>query len=212
LIAEPQKELYLFDRRLLDASSSPPTELVPRLQTPSPFPDNLESETELSSWRTLFKKRLAWSESVLSHAQNLATTISDTDASTNVIQRSVQIAFSNLESHSVGLQNSLVKLRQWAEGVLVQRDEVFQEWEPAIKRLVRITVHDEIKKYGPDETKDRKMTTLVDFFEVKKVQTAAATAKTLAQQFEKEVVDLGGTIGEICSRTSELKGDIQKSK
>lgn len=124
----------------------------------------------------------------------------------------MQIAFSNLESHSAGLQNSLVKLREWAEGVLVQRDQVFQEWEPAIKRLVRITVHDEVKKFAPDESKDRKISTLVDFFDVKRVQTAAATAKTLAQHFEKEVVDLGGTIEEICSRTTELKSDIQKSK
>ncbi|RPB01993.1 hypothetical protein L873DRAFT_1763298 [Choiromyces venosus 120613-1] len=208
-----EKELYLFDRRLLDASSSPPTETIPRLQTLSPFPTNLESETELSSWRTLFKKRLAWSESVLTHAQNLAATISETDASTNVVQRSVQIAFSNLEVHSVGLQNSLVKLREWAEGVLVQQDQVFQEWEPAIKRLVRIPVHDEVKKYGQDGSgKERKISTLVDFFEVKQVQNAAVAARGLAQQFEKEVVDLGETIEEICGRTSDLKSDIQKAR
>jgi len=207
-----QKELYLFDRRLLDASSSPPTEPIPRLQTPSPFPTNLESETELSSWRTLFKKRLAWSESVLSHAQNLAATISETDASTNVVQRSVQIAFSNLEVHSVGLQNSLVKLREWAEGVLVQQDQVFQEWEPAIKRLVRIPVHDEVKRYGQDGSSKEKVSTLVDFFEVKQVQAAAIAARGLAQQFEREVVDLGSTIEEICARTSDLKSDIQKAR
>ncbi|CAZ82583.1 unnamed protein product [Tuber melanosporum] len=208
-----EKELYLFDRRLLDASSSPPTELIPRLQTPSPFPTNLESETELSSWRTLFRKRLAWSESVLSHAQNLAATISKTDASTNVVQLSVQIAFSNLEVHSLGLQNSLVKLQEWAEGVLVQLDRVFQEWEPALKRLVRIPVHDEVKKYGQNGSgKERKVSTLMDFFEVKQVQTAAVAAKGLAQQFEKEVTDLGGTIEEICARTADLKSDIQKAR
>ncbi|KAG0133526.1 autophagy-related protein 11-domain-containing protein [Tuber indicum] len=208
-----EKELYLFDRRLLDASSSPPTELIPRLQTPSPFPTNLESETELSSWRTLFRKRLAWSESVLSHAQNLAATISETDASTNVVQLSVQIAFSNLEVHSLGLQNSLVKLQEWAEGVLVQLDRVFQEWEPALKRLVRIPVHDEVKKYGQNGSgKERKVSTLMDFFEVKQVQTAAVAAKGSAQQFEKEVTDLGGTIEEICARTADLKSDIQKAR
>lgn len=97
--------------------------------------------------------------------------------------------------------------------MLVQQDQVFQEWEPAIKRLVRIPVHDEVKKYGQDgSSKERKVSTLVDFFEVKQVQTAAVAARGLAQQFEREVVDLGGTIEEICTRTSDLKSDIQKAR
>lgn len=170
---------------------------------PSPFPDNLDSETELSSWRTLFKKRLSWSESVLSHAGTLAAQISDADTAVATIQRGVHVAFTNLERHSSGLQDSLGKLREWAEGVLVEQDRVLREWEPGVKRLTRIPVHEELRRYGEG------VKVLADFFDVKVVQGAAETSGGLAERFERDVVELGGTIEDIGRRTKELKGEIQ---
>jgi autophagy-related protein 11 len=91
-----------------------------------------------------------------------------------------------------------------------EREKVLAKWEPAVKQLLRIPVHDEFKRYGGDEKVSRKVNVLADFFEVKEVQTAAATSGILAQRFEKDVNELGATIEDICSRTLNLKTAIQR--
>ncbi|KAF8542471.1 autophagy-related protein 11-domain-containing protein [Trichophaea hybrida] len=121
-------------------------------------------------------------EYILSQTEGLAQKIRETDAATKVMQRSVNVAFTNLETHSVGLGNSLAKLREWGDGVMDEREKVLAKWEPAVKQLLRIPVHDEFKRYGGDEKVSRKVNVLADFFEVKEVQTAAATSGILAQR------------------------------
>jgi autophagy-related protein 11 len=207
---DPQRELFLFDRRQLEVNSKPLLEAVPKIPTVAPFPDDLESETDMASWRQLFKKRKQWAEYILSHAGDMAQRIRETDAATKVMQRSVSVAFSNLETHTRGLGDSLTKLREWADGIMDERERVLTGWEPTLRLLLRISVHEELKKYG-DEKGNRKVEVLSDFFDVKEVQTAAATAEILVQRFEKDVHNLGITIEGICSRTVSLKAAIQQS-
>ena len=165
----------------------------------------------MSSWRLLFKKRKAWAEFVLAHAERLMQRIRETDAATKTTQRSVTVAFSNLETHSVGLGDKLAKLREWADGVMDDREKALNGWEPTVRQLLRIPVHEEFKKYGMDEKGSRKVNCLSDFFDIKEVQIAAVTAGTLAQRFEREIHELGNNIEDICSMTVNLKTAIQQS-
>jgi len=206
-----QREIFVYDRKQLELNSKPVSEPIPKLPGITPFPDDLESETDMSSWRLLFKKRKAWAESVLVHTERLTQRIREIDAETKNIQRSVTIAFSNLETHSVGLGNSLTKLREWAEDVMDDREKTLNGWEPTVRQLLRIPVHEEFKKYGMDGKTPRKVNHLSDYFDIKEVQTAAATAGILAQRFEREICELGNNIEDICSRTSNLKTAIQQS-
>lgn len=131
------------------------------------------------------------------------------------MQRAVLVAFSNLETHTTGLQNSLGKLREWADGVLGEQDKVLREWEPSVGRLARIAVHEELRKYGlagGEEGQQREVKVLSDFFDVKAVQIAAGDAAASAQKFERDVVELGGTIEDVVGRTTDLKNEIQKSQ
>jgi autophagy-related protein 11 len=164
----------------------------------------------MASWRLLFKKRKQWAEYILSHAQDLAQKIRDTDIATKTMQRAVAVAFSNLETHTHGLGDSLTKLREWADGIMDERERVLANWEPTVRLLLRIPVHEEFKRYG-DEKRNRKVEVLSDFFDIKEVQTAAATAEILVQRFEKDVHALGQTIEGICHRTGDLKAAIQQS-
>ena len=163
----------------------------------------------MMSWRLLFKKRKQWAEYILSHVEGLVQKIEEADTATKITRRSVTVAFQNLETHSAGLGNSLTKLREWAEGVMEDRDKVLASWEPAVKQLLRIPVHDEFKKLGEDQG-GKKINVLASFFDVKEVQQAAATSAILAERFEKDVKDLGNTIDDICSRTGRLKVAVQQ--
>jgi autophagy-related protein 11 len=184
---------------------------LPKIPSVTPFPDDLESETDMVSWRLLFKKRKQWAEYILSHAEGLTQKIEEADAATKITRRSVTVAFQNLETHSAGLGNSLAKLRKWAEGVVEDRDKVLASWEPAVKQLLRIPVHDEFKKFGEDQDQaGKKFNVLASFIDVKEVQQAAATSAILAERFEKDVKDLGNTIEDICSRTGRLKMAVQQ--
>lgn len=211
-ILSNEKELFLYDRKQLEPSSKPFIDTVPPLHTIPPFPDDLESETDMSSWRLLFKKRKQWAEQVSAHAHGLAKKIREAEASVAVMRRSVNVAFINLETHSVGLDGSLAKLRAWADGVMQDRDKVLATWEPTVKKLLRMPVHEEFKSYGGGEKGSKKVNVLAGFFDIKEVQTAAVTLGILAERFEKDVKQLGITIEDISSRTVNLKAAIQQNE
>lgn len=209
-----QRELFLFNRKQLELNSKPPLDPPPRIPSITPFPDDLESETDMSSWRLLFKKRKAWAENVRTQATALANCVRDTDSQIRTMHRAVAVAFANLEAHSVGLGESLVRLREWAEGIMAERERALARWEPAVKQLPHIPVHDAFKMYGRDANDavpPRRPNLLSDFFDLKEVHTAAATSEILVQRFEKAVVDLGTDIENVCSRTDQLKTAIQQS-
>lgn len=204
--------MFLFNRKQLELNSKPPLDPPPRIPSITPFPDDLESETDMSSWRLLFKKRKNWADNVHAQAAALAKCVREADAQIRTMQRAVAVAFANLEAHSVGLGESLVRLREWAEGVMAERERALARWESAVKQLLRIPVHDGFKMYGRDDrAPPRRANFLSDFFDVKDVQTAAATSEILVQRFEKAVVDLGTDIENVCSRTDRLKMAIQQS-
>ena len=203
-----ERELYLYDRKQLELNAKPLLEPTPKLPTLRNFPDDLDNELDITSWRQLFKKRKQWAETVVTHAEHLAAKTRDADAATTIILRAVGVAFANLEAHSKGLDESLRGLRDWAEGVLQDRERILTKWEPAVQRLVRIPVHEEFKRYGEGLRGGRKVNVLSDFVEVKEVQKAGAVAVGLAERFEKDVVELGGTIEDICERTKVLKEEV----
>lgn len=90
---------------------------------------------------------------------------------------------------------------------------MLQEWEPSVGRLTRIPVHEELRRYaGVEEGQQREVRVLSDFFDIKTVQVAATEAETSAQRFEKDVIELGGTIEDVVKKTMDLKNEIQKSR
>ncbi|KAI5788408.1 autophagy-related protein 11-domain-containing protein [Geopyxis carbonaria] len=207
-----EKEIFIYDRKQLELSSHPILESTPKLPSISPFPNDIESETDMNSWRLLFKKRKQWAEQLLVQSEVVARHIRETETATRIIQRSVTVAYTNLETHTSGLAGSLSKMREWATTVMNDRETLLVNWEPAVKKLLRIPVHDDFKKYAPEgrAPPNKKVSVLADFFEVKEVQTTAATSRILADRFEKDVNELNTRIHNICTRSDQLKLDIQQ--
>ncbi|TGZ85671.1 hypothetical protein EX30DRAFT_30116 [Ascodesmis nigricans] len=206
-----EKDIFVYDRRQLEITSTPIIDPLPKIANLTPFPDDLESDTDIASWRTLFKNRKAWAEYAQSQAESLAQRVRQADHETSIINRAVLVAFLSLESHSKRLDKSYNEVRDWVQTVSEERDKILREWEPAVRKLMRIPVHEGFRDLAISDKAKKKPQTLCDYFDVKEVQRAATAAEILVERFQKEIIDLGEIIGDIGGRTAELKTGIEQT-
>ncbi|KAK6333216.1 oligomeric, coiled-coil, peripheral membrane protein [Orbilia javanica] len=215
-----EKELFLYSRQYITPSSStpPPTFPIPALSKPSPPPDRLESQSDISSWRTLFANRLAWSNSILSHANTLAASIESTNSSIAVIDRSLSAATTNLDSHVKTSAQKYDELKTWAFEVLGSQEKLLRSWEGGVEKLGRIPIHREVSKIVAAENAKSgrqpaggKLTgTLVDIVSLADVRGAAKELEVIAREFEVKVQGLGNTLESIRQQSSTLTADIHR--
>ncbi|KAK6512350.1 oligomeric, coiled-coil, peripheral membrane protein [Arthrobotrys musiformis] len=217
-----EKELFLYSRQYITPSSStpPPTFPIPALSKPSPPPDRLESQSDISSWRTLFANRLSWSNSLLSHATTLAASIESTTSSIAVIDRSLSAATTNLDSHVKTSAQKYDELRTWAFEVLESQEKLLRSWETGVEKLARVPIHREVAKIvAAENAKSGKPTaatatkptgTLVDIVSLSDVRNAAKELEVIAREFGVKVQNLGNTLESIRQQSSTLTADIHR--
>ncbi|KAK6527043.1 oligomeric, coiled-coil, peripheral membrane protein [Arthrobotrys megalospora] len=213
-----EKELFLYSRQYITPSSStpPPTFPIPALSKPSPPPDRLESQSDISSWRNLFSNRLSWSNSLLSHATTLAASIESTTASIAVIDRSLSAATTNLDSHVKTSAQKYDELKTWAFEVLESQEKLLRSWEPSIEKLSRIPIHKEVSKIvAAENVKNgrnnvKPTSTLLDIVSLPDVRSAAKDLEVIAREFHTRVQNLGNTLESIRQQSSTLTSDIHR--
>ncbi|KAK6508442.1 oligomeric, coiled-coil, peripheral membrane protein [Arthrobotrys conoides] len=222
-----EKELFLYSRQYITPSSStpPPTFPIPTLSKPSPPPDRLESQSDISSWRTLFANRLSWSNSILSHANTLAASIESTTSSIAVIDRSLSAATTNLDSHVKTSGQKYDELKTWAFEVLESQEKLLRSWEGGVEKLGRIPIHKEVGKIvaaenvksgrssggpGGGGVVGKTTGTLVDIVSLSDVRNAAKELEVIAREFGMKVQGLGNTLESIKQQSSSLTADIHR--
>lgn len=216
-----EKELFLYSRQYITPSSStpPPTFPIPALSKPSPPPDRLESQSDISSWRTLFANRLSWSNSILSHANTLFASIESTTSSIAVIDRSLSAATTNLDSHVKTSAQKYDELKTWALEVLESQEKLLRSWEGGVEKLGRIPIHREVGKIvaaenvksGRSPAGGGKATgTLVDIVSLSDVRSAAKELEVIAREFGMKVQGLGNTLEGIKQQSATLTADIHR--
>ncbi|KAF3313230.1 oligomeric, coiled-coil, peripheral membrane protein [Orbilia oligospora] len=225
-----EKELFLYSRQYITPSSStpPPTFPIPTLSKPSPPPDRLESQSDISSWRTLFANRLSWSNSILSHANTLAASIESTTSSIAVIDRSLSAATTNLDSHVKNSGQKYDELKTWAFEVLESQEKLLRNWEGGVEKLGRIPIHKEVGKIVAAENVKsgrspaggggaaaavaggKTTGTLIDIVSLSDVRNAAKELEVTAREFGMKVQGLGNTLESIKQQSSSLTTDIHR--
>lgn len=200
----------------MDANAVSESDPLPRNAPIKSFPADIDSDNDLESWRNLFHRRMTWAENVASHVDNLARQIHEVEESTNTIRRAVATAFIPLGLHTEGLKGSLQQLELWSQDIKDTKEKALAEWEPAVKRLMRIPVHESFKEFGLENNgiprRNTKAPTLCDCLDVKKVQMAAAATKILVDRFARETRTLEVQINDVTAKTEQLKRQIERTK
>ncbi|KAI5800970.1 autophagy-related protein 11-domain-containing protein [Pyronema domesticum] len=203
-----ERELFLYNREQITASAKPLLEPIPKEPHITPFPDDLDNETDMASWRRLFTKRKQWAEDVQQRLVGLVDKIREVDSQTAIMQRAVVVAFTNLDNHTNTLKDRWAAVQQVTGNLIDDRHGWLKGWETAVKQLLRIPVHEEFKKCGSNEKVNRKITVLADFFDIKEVQIAATTAEILMPRLLNDMEMMKSSVRDIAARTAALKNSI----
>ncbi|EPS44336.1 hypothetical protein H072_1674 [Dactylellina haptotyla CBS 200.50] len=212
-----EKELFLYSRQYITPSSTsaPPTFPIPSLSKPSSPPDRLDNQNDLISWRTLFVNRVSWANSILSHATTLLSSIDSTNRSISIIDRSLEAATTNLESHVKTSAGKYDELKTWAFEVLEGQEKLLRGWETGLEKLSRIPIHKEVAKVVAAEhvrsgRQVKSTSTLLDIVTLQEVRQSGKELEVIARDFHTRVQGLGNTLESIRQQSTTLTGEIQR--
>ncbi|KAK6538790.1 oligomeric, coiled-coil, peripheral membrane protein [Orbilia ellipsospora] len=212
-----EKELFLYSRQYITPSSTspPPTFPIPSLSKPSSPPDRLENQNDLTSWRALFQNRVSWATSILSHATTLVSSIDSTNKSVGVIDRSLEAATTNLESHVKTSASKYDELKTWAFEVLEGQEKLLRGWETSLDKLSRVPIHKEVAKVvAAEHIKNGRQvkgtSTLLDIIILQDVRQSGKELEIIARDFHTRVQGLGNTLESIRQQSTSLTAEIQR--
>lgn len=223
----PEKEIFLYDRRIL-ASSSPskasallPKESSPALFYPEPAPDNTANDDTLQGWQTLFKRRRAWAIGLTEGSRNIAEAVGRVDRETGIVRRGAEIAVENIQQHVGNLRSKYHESKTWADQICKDQAFLLGSWQPALELLHSIRANTEIgqcihgvhivpKKRDAGTTKNSQ-TTLRDFVAVEEIEAAAISGQELLQRFTAQVEDLSATFDVVANDSSKTINNFQQS-
>ncbi|KAF3917896.1 hypothetical protein ABW20_dc0108121 [Dactylellina cionopaga] len=220
-----EKELFLYSRQYITPSSTsaPPTFPIPSLSKPSSPPDRLDNQNDLSSWRNLFSNRVSWANGILSHATTLVSSIDSTSKSIAVIDRSLEAATTNLESHVKTSATKYDELKTWAFEVLENQEKLLRGWELGLDKISRIPIHKEVGKViaaeqnakngrqqQQQQAAGKPTSTLLDIVALQDVRQAGKELEIVARDFHTRVQGLGNTFESIRQQSTSLTTDVQR--
>ncbi|KAF3927675.1 hypothetical protein ABW21_db0202955 [Orbilia brochopaga] len=212
-----EKELFLYSRQYITPSSSiaPPSFPIPGISKPSAPPDRLDNQNDVASWRSLFANRVAWANSILSHANTLVASIDSTNKSIAIINRSLEAAVTNLDHHVRTSGQKYDELKTWAFEVLEGQEKLLRGWEPGLEKLSRIPVHKEVARIVAAENqrngRQAKITsTLLDIVSLSDVRQSGKDLEIVARDFHTKVQGLGNNLESIRQQANSLSTEVQR--
>ena len=222
-----QKEIFLYDRRILSASSLDSSDdLIPKLSAPAPCstkaaPDTLADGNSLEAWKRLFKDRRAWAVELTHTASQMAEEIQRLDTETSVVQRSAAIAVENIKQHLAFLRPKFENSKTWADSTLEEQMYLVSNWERFLRKYSAIPALEELgycihgvqavledKKAASGSSSDTKLNHLVNTTEMKKV---GEIGRDSCQRFEDRVTDLTNSFEDIVRDASEIIENFSQS-
>jgi len=173
----------------------------------------------------LYANRVTWASSVLAHADRLSKAIDEINSNVIIMQRSVAVAASNLDTHVKTAVNNYEDLKGWAFETLKDQEKLLLGWAPALQRLdklhVKSSVVNNVKdgKGGMTGHKRSKSNntmkaeqTLKDFVEAEEVEKAGKDLENVASSFERKITQLGSSVETIRILTVTLSEEMEAGK
>jgi autophagy-related protein 11 len=195
-----QKEIYVYDNRLTQASMSATSPLpkseIPLAKPPTiPDPPNAIDDTRsVQSWQELFESRRAWAAQVVDDCRQMTETTQDRYGEIDVMMRCLYAAVANLESVVKGLENKYSELQKWVPAAQADYSDLTTRWEQYLSLARSIPVSPSMVRFmtGRD-TKGRplqRQATLEDLVDLETARRAGRLAPAALRKFSARIADL----------------------
>lgn len=171
---------------------------------------DIQNDKDLSSWINLFERRAIWAENACIEARNIKNNIDAAVGAVKIMERAVQVAFTNLGNSSGSSRKTLTKFNEWAEKTVQEQNQKLTGWETSYRLMGGLAIHQSVaaavKRNGVPPRK------LQDLFSYQELREAARASEKYIQQSKAKINDLGGMLEALAVQTENLGKDIQRSR
>ncbi|QSZ28980.1 hypothetical protein DSL72_003489 [Monilinia vaccinii-corymbosi] len=212
-----EKEIFVYDRRIIQQSSSTSAKSLvseippPRRYTVSQPPDSITNEKNLQAWKDLFAERQTWAMKVVDDCAAMLDHTQERYIETEVITRCVDTAVLNLEKHVKALDQRNAELQSYVEDIKKLNNT--SDWESSISRLKLLPATADVIKFitGRDLSRTQRRTTLEDLIDVEEVKRSGKLLRNISTNLERNSVVAGHAVDEVMRRIDHLIENVEKS-
>ncbi|KAB8338709.1 hypothetical protein FH972_021654 [Carpinus fangiana] len=216
--ADPtQKEIFLYDRRIIVASGGTPsrpnlTAIPSTLVTEiTPFPDSLSNPNDIGAWRALFKGRSDWAGVVAAGTRSMADEANDHFKAFEVIERALGVAIDNLQSHVRSLKQRYGEACTWAKQANQDHLGLTNSLNTSLSQLSKLPARRDFAHFLPAVHPSRAdQPTLEVFVSQDRLQLATETVETVGTVIADQVNVLEVSVSAVERDAANLVESIEK--
>lgn len=212
LIMAQQKDIFVYDRRIAQPSSSGASRTsesqipMPPKYMPSKPPDTIADQNDLQAWKDLFKARRTWALKIVDECAAMSQQSVERFNESAVITRGIDAAVFNLEKHVKALDVRNADTQRWSRELQEEHELAGADWDGSVTRLRSLPATNEMISFitGRDSRSHSRNPTLEDLVDVDEVKRAAKLVHNFHTKLSKDSAAVGQKVDLILKNTDEL--------
>ncbi|KAG6214467.1 hypothetical protein E4U34_006113 [Claviceps purpurea] len=211
-----EKELYVYDIRVAQASSSssssslaPDTAPPPRLSIPN-APNSIDDVQAISSWQSLYQERRAWAIQLSETCARLSLDAAARYDEMDVVIKCLDAAIANLEFSVKQIEPKYQELKKWVDPALAEHETLATMWEQHIKLAQNTPVSPAMVKFMTRGEVTKAQVNLGDLIELDTARKAGKLAPTARRRFADKAANLDQLASQMYKGFDLLAADFDK--
>ncbi|KAK2591136.1 oligomeric, coiled-coil, peripheral membrane protein [Conoideocrella luteorostrata] len=191
-----EKELYVYDIRVTQASSSSTSpSIISNTPPPPPLsipnaPNTIDDVKDISSWQSLYQERRAWAIRLSEECTRLSLEASARYDEMDVLIKCLDAAVANLEISVKQIEPKYHELKKWVDPALSEHDNLASMWEQHIKLARNTPVSSSMVRFMTRGEVAKAHVTLEDLIELETARKAGKLAPTARRRFGDKAATL----------------------
>ncbi|KAG6007269.1 oligomeric, coiled-coil, peripheral membrane protein [Claviceps maximensis] len=218
-----EKELYVYDIRVAQASSSstslsssssslllvPDTALPPRLSIAN-APNSIDDVQAISSWQSLYQERRSWAIKLSAECARLHLEAVARYDEMDVMIKCLDAAVANLEISVKQIEPKYHELKKWVDPALLEHEILATRWEQHIKLARNTPVSSAMVNFMTRREVTKGQVTLGDLIEFDTARKAGKLAPTARRRFADKAANLDQLASQMYKGLELLIADFDK--
>lgn len=213
--------MFVYDKQYL----SPSRDDQPALsQAPEPLdlrdpPATLANHTSLRAWHDLFKSRSNWAANLSEAVEPLVEIVRRNIEEAEIIQRALDLALDNLQTHVQNLGAKFEDTKIWAKEASEEHETLLRDWQGNLEVLGKVPIKHNFgfllrNKPSPLKRKhsrslSRDVDTLRSLIGDEEVEAAASELRVFSHDFRTQLSELEASMEDISHGTQRVHSDSQ---
>ncbi|KAI1170757.1 autophagy-related protein 11-domain-containing protein [Nemania sp. FL0916] len=215
---QSEKEIYVYDIRITQSSTSPgaSTSLIsesplPKRYQPTVPPNSIDDTHSLRSWQDLFKRRRDWALRASEGCHDMAHAAESRYAEIDVMLKCLDAAVANLDTALKPIEPRYNEFKKWASPAQEEYASLTSNWGAYLELARSVPVSPAMVRFmtGQD-VRGARQSTLEDLVDPDPTRKAGKLAATSLKTYNTKISDLDRAADKLFSSCDELFRDFDR--